>query len=391
MIEALRSGIASRSVGEYFSSSRGDLLDSISDSLLKVREEGTSASRIILGNYGEGKTHLLNTIASMAVSSGMAVSLISISKEAPANNLSLLYTKLIENIWLPGQIQPGFMHRLENIQQNSEKAKSILLSAATELNTDRLYYVFKDYLASRDSDENSIFENDIRGILATQGQIRQVYARHYGEKPVFKTKFERPVHFFDYYAFISHVLKAIGCTGWVILFDEAELIGRLGRKSRFRAYQNMAKFLNPPKSLSSVYTVYAFASSFLEDVITGRDEYGYLELSQESDDVKAQISAVLDRIINGDVLAKLTEEELRSSIEDIAELYKAAFSTLEVNYDDLYRVASSSGFLLRTKVRSAIEYLDQMLQYGDPGMISTQSLTEQNLKEDDCLKNLFKE
>ena len=153
----------------------------------------------------------------------------------------------------------------------------------------------------------------------------------------------------------------------------------------------MAKFLNPPKSLSSVYTVYAFASSFLEDVITGRDEYGYLELSQESDDVKAQISAVLDRIINGDVLAKLTEEELRSSIEDIAELYKAAFSTLEVNYDDLYRVASSSGFLLRTKVRSAIEYLDQMLQYGDPGMISTQSLTEQNLKEDDCLKNLFKE
>lgn len=389
MIEALRSGVPSRDVGAYFSSSRGELLDSIADDIAAVAESGHSNGRIILGNYGEGKTHLLNTVASMAMAQGMAVSMLPLSKEAPANNLQTIYQKLIGNTFLPGQVQPGFLYKAENFQLNSEKTKSALLYAATELGSDRLYYVFKDFLASRDSEEHSAFEADLRGRLTTVGMIRQCYARFFGEKPEFKTKFERSKHFFDYFGFMSHLLKIIGCKGWVILFDEAELIGRLGRKSRKKAYLNMSRFLTPPHSLDSVYTVYAFASSYPEEIINGKDEYGALELGEDNPADKDAIKFVLDRICNGDMLARLTPDELRSSIDEIAQLHSKAFGTPDVDLDDLFKAADGAGYLLRTKVRAAIEYLDQVLQYGAAGKVTSTTVEKEDLSEDDSLKDLF--
>ena len=66
MIEALRSGISSRSIGKCFSSSRKALISSLSDSLEYTISNKESSGRIITGRYGEGKTHLLNTVFSMA-------------------------------------------------------------------------------------------------------------------------------------------------------------------------------------------------------------------------------------------------------------------------------------------------------------------------------------
>ena len=361
--------------------------NSVTLRLASVRDTGESRGRVILGNYGEGKTHLLNTVFSMASNAGMAVSMISLSKETLANNLQVLYQKLIENTYLPGQVQPSFMHKVENLQLGSDKTKSLLLYSAVDLQTDRLHYVLKDFIASRDSDDHTVFENDIEGKLCTVGQIRQAHARFFGQKAEFKVAFDRNKDFFDYFGFISHLLKTIGCTGWVILFDEAELMGRISRKTRRKAYLNMAKFLNPPHSLDSVYTMYAFASSYIEDVITSRDEYEAIEMSEEPDDVKATIKSMLDRICAGDELARLSDEELYAAVKDIAELHTMAFGTERVDIDELFSVSDRAGYLLRTKVRAAIEYLDQVLQYGDAAAISSGKVDQENME--DTLQTLF--
>ena len=100
LIEALRSGIPSRRVGKYFSSSRRELIDSIKEDMAEVAE-GKSKGRVIIGKYGEGKTHMLNTIFSLAQEDNYVVSLVSISKETPPNNLVGLYKRIIENTYLP--------------------------------------------------------------------------------------------------------------------------------------------------------------------------------------------------------------------------------------------------------------------------------------------------
>ncbi len=87
LIEALRSGVPSRSVGKYFSDSRPEIIKKINDEIENVRSTGESKGNVIVGKYGEGKTHLMNTVFSMASEKNMVVSIISLSKETPANNM----------------------------------------------------------------------------------------------------------------------------------------------------------------------------------------------------------------------------------------------------------------------------------------------------------------
>ena len=53
MIEALRSGVPSRSVGKFFSSSRKEIMDKAA-SLIADASNGLSNSMVIKGKYGEG-------------------------------------------------------------------------------------------------------------------------------------------------------------------------------------------------------------------------------------------------------------------------------------------------------------------------------------------------
>ena len=66
VIEALRSGIPSRAVGQYFSEARPQIMKEISGRLERVSENGKSDGIVISGKYGEGKTHLLNTVFNLA-------------------------------------------------------------------------------------------------------------------------------------------------------------------------------------------------------------------------------------------------------------------------------------------------------------------------------------
>ena len=95
IIEALRSGVPSRAVGSYFTEARPKLMARMDSALKQTSREGKSHGMIIKGRYGEGKTHLLNTVLSMAHAENMVVSIIPISKEIPMNKLFLVYQKLM--------------------------------------------------------------------------------------------------------------------------------------------------------------------------------------------------------------------------------------------------------------------------------------------------------
>ena len=90
VIEALRSGIPSRAVGQYFSEARPQLMKEISGRLDRVSESGRPDGMVISGKYGEGKTHLLNTVFHLAHSGNMVVSYLSLGKVTPMDKLYLL-------------------------------------------------------------------------------------------------------------------------------------------------------------------------------------------------------------------------------------------------------------------------------------------------------------
>jgi hypothetical protein len=186
------------------------------------------------------------------------------------------------------------------------------------------------------------------------------------------------------------VFECLGYHGWVILFDEAELTGRLGIKSRMKAYGNMDQFVDPSSRFRSVYTMMAFTSSYTEDVIEKKHDYEYLDVNEPAN--KANIKHVLDQIIAAPQLAELTRSEIKDILLNIIDLHKAAYNwDPGIASDEVICTALNAGYLLRTKIRTAIELLDQLYQYGEAGSITIGDMMSGSYEEIPSLDELNEE
>lgn len=381
VIEALRSGVPSRAVGQYFSEARPKIMREISGRMDQVRENGKSDGMIIAGKYGEGKTHLLNTLFNMAHSNNMVVSYLSLSKETPFDKLPLVYQKIISNTYLPQRQQPGFMHVLDKMTANSPAASEMLLYAAKHLETDKLYYLLRSYLGTEDQDEKFMLQADLEGDFIANAPLKKIYKRIFGQTVKYNVPFSKTKHCGDYFAFMSHLFLQLGYQGWVILVDETELIGRLGKKARLKAYQTMARFLLPESSLESTFSVFALGASYIEDVVEGKHEYE--NLAATFPDQPEPAASVLDLLSRAPQLAPLTNEEISQVLERIQEFHGRAYGwTPQLSSQTLAGATRAGGYLLRTKIRAAIEFLDQLYQYGEAGETRIDELGKESYCED---------
>lgn len=385
IIEALRSGIPSRAVGQYFSEARPKMMKRIQDKMEVVRETGRSDGMIFTGRYGEGKTHLLNTVFNMAFSSNMVVSFVSLGKETPVDKPYMLYPKIIENTYLPGASQPGFRQKLEELTKGSSISGELMAYAAKELMTDKLYFLLKAYLGTQEEEERYTFLADLEGNFTTASVIKRSYRRVTGSTAKFNTSFRKTKHAMDYFCFTSHLFKQLGYDGWVLLFDEAELIGRLGKKTRARSYRQMQSFLAPAAKLEGVFSLFAFSSSFAEDVVDKKNELANVEDCFEGEpEAKSAALSTLKAVLDAPELAPLTRDEVMQILMSIQEFHGKAYDwSPDVSAETLYKATEASGYLLRTKLRAAIEFFDQLYQYGEAGETRITELGKESFDEED--------
>ena len=381
IIEALRSGIPSRAVGQYFSEARPKIMKEISGRLDMVCDSHRSSGMVICGKYGEGKTHLLNTVFNLAHSNNMVVSWLSLSKETPMDKLYLVYQKLIGNTYLPKRQQPGFMHELEKISANSPIANEMLLYAAKHLETDKLYYLFRSYLNTEDSDEKFLLQADMEGDFVANAPLKKIYRRIFGQPVKYNVNFTKTRHCGDYFSFMSRLFTQMGYHGWVILIDETELMGRLGKKARLNAYRNMARFLLPEFCPENTFSIFALSASYVEDVIEGKHEYENLSAVYPEEQEPAR--TVLDILSRAPQLLPLTRLEIQEVLYKIQDFHGKAYEwTPNVSLSSLVESTQAGGYLLRTKIRAAIEFLDQLYQYGKAGQTTVNELGEETFTED---------
>lgn len=381
VIEALRSGVPSRAVGAYFSSARPRIMREIRERLENMSKNGKSGGMVISGKYGEGKTHLLNTVFTMAHENHMVVSYLSLSKETPMDKLYLIYQKIISNTYLPEHQQPGFMQVLENMTPNSPLASEMIAFSAKQLETDKLYYLLRAYLSTEDVEEKFLLQADLEGDFIANAPLKKIYRRIFNHPVKYNVNFSKTKHCQDYFSFMSHLFIQMGYQGWVILVDEAELIGRLGKKARLNAYRNMAHFLLPNKEMESVFSMFALSASYIEDVIEGKHDYE--NLSELFPEEPEPIHTVLDILVKAPQLHPLTQTEFREVLNRLKDFHGRAYQwEPQVSVEVLEKITQAGGYLLRTKIRAAIEYLDQLYQYGECRNTVITELTEESYGEE---------
>ena len=385
IIEALRSGVPSREVGEYFSEARPGMRAKIASRLQAAREENKSGGMIFKGKYGEGKTHMLHTAFTMAAENNMVVSMVALGKETPMEKPWELYRKLIANTWLPGARQPGFREKVEELTAGSSLTSELLAYTATQLDTNKLYFLLAAMTRTQDEDERAAFMADLEGDYAGQPLIKRSYRRISGSPARFSENFSKTKHWRDYYCFMSHFFHQLGYDGWVILLDEAELIGRMGKKTRMKSYLRIQDFLKPDPRLENTVTLLAFSESYQADVIEKRKEFqGVKDVLGEGTEEARAAEAVLNAFLTAPELSPLSREEVLQVLRDIEQFHALAYNWQpNVPEEEIYRATEKGGYLLRTKLRGAIELLDQLYQYGEAGGIRIGKLDAESLEEEE--------
>jgi hypothetical protein len=236
------------------------------------------------------------------------------------------------------------------------------------------------YLNTDDQDEQFVLQTDLEGDFVANLQIKNIYRRIFQEKVTFNVNFVKTKHCQDYFAFLSHFFKLLGYNGWVILFDESELVGRLSKIARMKAYNNMAGFLFPKKQLESTFAMFAFSASYGEDVIEAKGEYDNLAALYPEN--QEPMKTVLDAIREAPQLSVLTKDEILEVLKKIVRYHGKAYDWQpQVRLQDMVSSVESGGYLLRSKIRAAIEYLDQLYLYGKIDKSSINELSKENFTE----------
>ena len=89
-------------------------------------------------------------------------------------------------------------------------------------------------------------------------------------------------------------------------------------------------------------------------------------------------------IENAPELAPLTKEEITQILMSIQDFHGRAYGWHpDVSAESIYAATEAGGYLLRTKIRAAIEFFDQLYQYGAAGRTKITELGKETFEEDD--------
>ncbi|MEW5763223.1 MAG: BREX system ATP-binding domain-containing protein [Bacillota bacterium] len=387
-VEALRSGVASRHLAAIFSYGREALLEQVERDLEGVAGDGRPRVLLLRGNFGEGKTHFLNLIFNRAQELNFAVSFVVLSKETPFNRLDRVYPKVVAGTYLPHLAEPGVEGLVRDLRPDDPTTEELLVFAGKELHP-KIYYVLRNYLESGDTYQQHLLYSDLAGEWMPVGRLKSLHKLNFG-RPARIGRFKPQTDAWDYFRLLAQLIKMRGLAGWVILFDEFELVGTLGVAARAEAYVNLARFLFPQGAagLHLTYAVFGIASRLwserlvperrrrpdAEEVqarLRAKGEHGKAEQARRA------INALLQNAVS---LEPLPNSEVQRMLAAVVDLHARAYGWQpDVDVEELF--AATRLARLRTKIRYAVEYLDLKYLYGEEPVVRTGMLEEMPLEE----------
>ena len=120
-------------------------------------------------------------------------------------------------------------------------------------------FVLENYFYTT-GEEQDLLYGDLMGTRLGMPELKRIHRACQAEPlPRFDTIFGVKKHGSAYFGVMADVLNWYGYKGWVILIDEVELIGRLGKVGRLNAYQNLNWLLNWSNMSYPIYRVRATA------------------------------------------------------------------------------------------------------------------------------------
>lgn len=275
-IEALRAGVPSRDAVAALGSGQSAIEDRF-QALREAAAGGTAGGLLIGGGFGTGKSHLLEHLAGLALDAGYTVSRVVISKETPLYDPVKVFRAAAESAVRAGQVRPAIVEAAAALDLDGRAYAELLrwASASGSGLNERFPATLALYAHVRDRDQAfadtilRFWSGDPIAVPELRRRLREIGEQRPTLSPVAAPELGR-----QRLRFGARLLAAAGSPGWVILFDEVELIGRYSLLQRARSYAELARWIRGDHGGKSIpiAAVLAMTDDFEAAVITGRND-----------------------------------------------------------------------------------------------------------------------
>lgn len=398
VVESLRAGIPTRASTRELADLRASLTELIKQDLEQLAQGNIPQGRLVWGAYGQGKTHALTTVEHVALDLGFAVSRVSLSREVSCHHLFNFYGRVASTLRTPES-------QILGIQQALDKKDYRDLPDSPIQDPDRYIHplpaiVLEDYFKANGEEQNLLY-GDLMGTRLAIPGLRQIHRSCRGESlPKFDSTFGVKKHGSAYFGVMADAIAWCGYKGWVILIDEVELIGRLGKVGRLDAYQNLNWLLNWSGRMSyPIYTLGVVASSLRNDVWFSNNSNRHakndhsqipeLAAQRLGQDAEAEMKKFFDTAISKQcpTTEPLSQGELSNLLESLVERHRIAYGwDAQLDIHNLMQHIGNQP--VRTHIRAALEALDINYVYKEIIIPEATNLVEGSVEEEE---DFFKE
>ena len=281
-IEAVRAGVPSRAAVMFLGTNGHDIEERFRGQLSAAQESGTEgfqpAGFMVAGDFGSGKSHLLEYLKQVALDEGFVVSKVVISKETPLFDPSKLYRAAVDSAVVPGRRGAALAQVAAQLDPNSEEYASFyrwVQSAGCGL-SQRFAATLLLYQRVRDQDvelADSIVEFwageafPTAPVRAGLKELHEQLTYHFERIDAASLARQR-------FRFATQLMLAAGYKGWVLLVDEVELIARYSLRQRARSYVEIAGWTGNlrAETYPGIIAILAITSDFERAVLDDRND-----------------------------------------------------------------------------------------------------------------------
>jgi hypothetical protein len=371
-IEALRAGVPSRDAVAALGSGQSAIEDRFM-ALCAGAAGGKAGGLLLGGGFGAGKSHLLEHLARLALDSGWTVSRVVISKETPLHDPAKVFRAAADSALRSGQARPAVIEAAMALDLDGRPYAELLrwaASSGSELNerfpaTLALFGHLRERDAAFAETILRFWSGDPIAVPELRRRLKEIGEQRPTLPPVAATELAR-----QRFRFAARLLAASGSPGWLVLFDEVELIGRYSLLQRAKSYAELSRWMRGEQGNGvPIASVFAMTDDFEAQVIRSRNDQDLVPAKLRARDTPeaTALAAAAERgmrIIDREMhlLTPPDEVELKQAYDRARELHGRAFGWQPPDVAGLERLGATR---MRQYVRTWINEWD--LVRLDPG------------------------
>lgn len=247
-IEALRSGVPNRDAVRELGSSQQHIEQRFAELLNEIQAERGNRGFLIGGDFGTGKSHLLEYLQHVALDRRFVASKVVISKETPLHDPVKVYRAAAGDAVVPDRRGGAIGEIARSLDFDSAAFRELtnwVNSDEAGLNErfGATLYLYQDLRQSDPEFADRIvrfWSGDPIGVGEIKRRLREA-----GEAAswVLSKVTVRDLAL-QRFRFAAALIVAAGYSGWILLLDEVELIGRYSILQRGKAYGELARWVH---------------------------------------------------------------------------------------------------------------------------------------------------